>query len=254
MEDSQDFDLIVGIHSIVAALKNPNRRHYRLVADEDSLAEIKKLTSSIEVEVSLFSSHKVQEEAKVLYKKQKREYQRVPSNCFLQTSPLEITKIADFYSQIKPGVRILALDQISDVHNAGAILRSAAFFNVDFVLVPPKNSFGLTSSFYRIASGATEYVRLVEVPKLSRVITKLNELGCETIALSEHASEGVDEVIKTLADKPVALVLGKEDTGISHAVMRVCRYQLALESQGEIKSLNVSIASALAMQKCFAKS
>ena len=253
MSGDTEFDLIVGMHSIVAALKNPDRRHYKLVGDEDSLSEIKKLTDLSDIKIEQYSSHKVQEEAKVLFKAQGREYHRVPGNCFLQTSSLGILSPNEFYSQVKSETRILALDQISDVHNAGAILRTAAFFNIDFVLVPPKNSFGLTSSFYRIASGATEYVKLVEISKLSRAISKLNELGCLTIALSEHASDDLDQAIDKSSDKAIALVLGKEDSGISNAVMRVCQHKLSLESQGEIKSLNVSIASALAMQKCFAQ-
>lgn len=252
MPSSPDFDLIVGLHSIEAALKNPKRRHYKLVGDEDSLSELKKRLSLDDFAVELYSSHKVQEEAKVLYKKLKKDYVRVPSNCFLQTSALEMINLPEFYSQVKPGMKALALDQISDVHNAGAILRTAAFFGVDFILVPPKNSFGLTPSFYRIASGATEFVKLVEVSKLSRVVTKLNEMDCKTIALSEHASEGIDGVVESLAESPCLLVLGKEDTGISNAVMRACQHRMSLESQGQIKSLNVSIASALAMQKCFA--
>ena len=92
----------------------------------------------------------------------------------------------------------------------------------------------------------------MEISKLSRAISKLNELECLTIALSEHASDDLDQAIDKNSGKAIVLVLGKEDTGISHAVMRVCQHKLSLESQGEIKSLNVSIASALAMQKCFA--
>lgn len=253
MKTEAEFDLVVGVHSIVAALNNDNRRHYRLVAEEETLGEIKKLTNTEDVKCEVYSAHKVQEEAKVLYKELGLEYYRVPANCFLQTSKLDILNLNQFYSEFTSTTRILALDQISDVHNAGAILRTAAFFNVDYVLIPPRNSFGLTPSFYRIASGASEFVKLVETPKLSRAISKLNEMGCLTIALSEHASAGLDEALGHGDDKACALVLGKEDTGISHAVMRVCQHQLSLISQGKIKSLNVSIASALAMQKCFAQ-
>ncbi len=247
-----EFDLVVGLHSIKCALQNKSRNFYKLVGTEESLADLKQEIKSSQVEVQMVSSHKAQEEAKVYFKKRGLEYHRVPGNCFLVCSALEVLDVAKLYAEVKPGLRILALDQISDVHNAGAILRTASFYNIDFVIIPQRNSFGLTPSFFRIASGATEYVKLVETTKLTRTLTKLKELGCSTIALSEHAEGDLESVLSDVS-RSLVLVLGKEDTGISNAVLRVCDHKMSLESQGSIKSLNVSIASAIAMEKCFRK-
>ena len=237
-----EFDLIIGLHSIKCALQNKSRNFYKLVGTEESLADLKQEIKASQVEVQMVSSHKAQEEAKAYFKKRGLDYHRVPGNCFLVCSALEVLDVAKLYAEIKPGLRILALDQISDVHNAGAILRTASFYNIDFK----------SSSFFRIASGATEYVKLVETTKLTRTLTKLKELGCSTIALSEHA-EGDLEAALNDSSRSLVLVLGKEDTGISNAVLRVCDHKMSLESQGSIKSLNVSIASAIAMEKCFRK-
>lgn len=246
----EDFDLIVGQHSILEALQNAKRRHYLLVGTEESLALIPKNLRPAQTKT--YSKHKVQEESKTYFKQLDLEYQRVPTNLFLVSSPLESTPLPEFYAEVesRQSLRVLALDQISDVHNAGAIVRTAVFYNVDYIIIPGRKSFGLTPSFFRIASGATEHVKLVEANKLSKTITKVKELGATAIALSEHAEGDLSSVLSD-KQKNLVLVLGKEDTGISHAVMRVCDYKLALEPQGQIKSLNVSIASAVAMEKCF---
>lgn len=246
----ENFDLIVGQHSILEALQNSDRNHYLLVGTDESLELIpKKLRPS---NTKIYSKHKVQEESKTYFKQLELEYQRVPSNLFLVSSSLESTPLPEFYQAVESqtSLRILALDQISDVHNAGAIVRTAAFYNVDYIIVPNRKSFGLTPSFFRIASGATEHVKLVEANKLSKTLSKLKELGATTIALSEHAQGDLDSVLADFK-RNLVLVLGKEDTGISNAVMRVCELKLALAPQGNIKSLNVSIASAVAMEKCF---
>lgn len=248
----ENFDLIIGIHSIACALKNPNRSFYRLVGTEDAIDELKKLVDVAKVDVDIYSSHKVQEEAKKYFKDLNLEYQRVPSGVFLVASELKTVDVKDFYSALSSGsgIKILCLDQITDVHNAAAILRTANFYGVNFVVIPDKRSFGFTPSFFRIASGATEYVNLIRVTKLPRTIAKIQELGVCCIALSEHAKGTFS---KENEIKNTCLILGREDVGISNAVLRLVENHMALESMGETKSLNVSIAAAVSMEKCFGK-
>ncbi|MBD66806.1 MAG: hypothetical protein CME62_16505 [Halobacteriovoraceae bacterium] len=251
----EDFNLIVGIHSIICALKNPKRNIYHLYATEDALEEIKKDVQLSSDKIKLCSSHKIQEEAKSYFKKLKLEYQRVPSGAFLVCSELELYSVNQLYDAVaeKDSLKILCLDQISDVHNAGAILRTANFYGVDFVVVPDKKSFGLTPSFFRIASGAAEYVPLVSSSKLTKVIAKLKSLNVFCVALSEHANSDFQQLIEATGPSKVCLVLGKEDTGISNAVLRLIDHHVSLESKGETQSLNVSAAAAISMEKCFGK-
>jgi 23S rRNA (guanosine2251-2'-O)-methyltransferase len=118
------------------------------------------------------------------------------------------------------------------------------------VLIPSSKSFGLTPSFYRIASGATEYVNLIRVNSLSRAVGQLNDAGFLTVGLSEHSSENLTQADLRAQDK-ICLLLGAEETGLSHAVARLVQKNMSLPSQGEIKSLNVASAAAIAMEKCF---
>jgi len=247
------FDLIFGIHSIAAALQNPERELIELVCSEEGLAELSKKhriqKQNIKCEIRLVSSHEIQEQAARWCKQLGVEYFRVPSQIMLRTEPLKTYTIQDLLHD-QP-TRILALDQISDVHNGAAILRSASFYGVDAVIIPQERSFGLTPSFYRIASGATEGVKLYRSSSLSRAVTQLNDQGYMTIGLSEHAEKKLET--EDLKRQNLCLVLGAEETGLSNAVLRVVQRTLSLESQGMIKSLNVSAAAAIAMEKCFAK-
>lgn len=247
-----EFDLVFGLHSIAAALKNPSRSHIKLVATDEGLQELQKkhriIPKNYNVKTDILSSHALQEQAKKLCAQLDLEFTRVPSGIFLQTSPIQTYSLQDYLK--RPEARLIALDQITDVHNGAAILRSACFYGVNAVLVPSEKSFGLTPSFYRIASGAVEYVDLIRVNSLSRAVTQMNENGYLTVGLSEHSSENlVPQDLRT--KKKICLLLGAEETGLSNAVARLVQKNLSLPSQGEIKSLNVSSAAAIAMEKCF---
>jgi 23S rRNA (guanosine2251-2'-O)-methyltransferase len=247
-----EFDLIFGLHSIAAALTNPRRVHQKLVATDEGLMELQRKhrinPKSLNVKIEILSSHALQEAAKKMCMHLELEFYRVPSGIFLQTSPLETYAIGDFLNN--PEARLLALDQITDVHNGAAILRSACFYGTTGVLIPSEKSFGLTPSFYRIASGAVEYVSLIRVNSLSRAVGQMNDAGFLTVGLSEHSSENLTQT-ELRAQKKICLLLGAEETGLSHAVARLVQKNLSLPSQGEIKSLNVSSAAAIAMEKCF---
>lgn len=247
-----DFELIFGLHSIAAALTNPRRQHTRLVATDEGLMELQRKHNinpkKLNVKIEILSSHSLQEEAKQLCFYMDVEFFRVPGQIFLETSLLETYEIQEFLKA--PEMRLLALDQITDVHNGAAILRTACFYGINGVLIPSSKSFGLTPSFYRIASGATEYVNLIRVNSLSRAVGQLNEAGFLTVGLSEHSSEnlGQDEL---RSQKKICLLLGAEETGLSNAVARLVQKNLSLPSRGEIKSLNVASAAAISMEKVF---
>ncbi|MFP5384964.1 MAG: TrmH family RNA methyltransferase [Bacteriovoracia bacterium] len=247
-----EFDLIFGLHSIAAALQNPRRVHQKLVATDEGLVELQRKhkinPKNLNVKIEIVSSHSLQEQAKKLCMHMDLDFTRVPSGIYLQTSPLETYTIQDFLKN--PEARLLALDQITDVHNGAAILRSACFYGVHGVLVPSEKSFGLTPSFYRIASGAVEHVSLIRVNSLSRAVGQMNEAGFLTVGLSEHSTENLTQD-ELRAQKKICLLLGAEETGLSNAVARLVQKNLSLPSQGEIKSLNVSSAAAIAMEKCF---
>lgn len=254
-------DLIIGMHSIAAVLQNENRSDLELYctdeAQEDFFKKYPALKKFEGLQVNLMASHKLQETAKGFYADRKWNYSRVPSNMFLLSNEINILSNDDVLSILDdeetPQLKILCLDQVSDVHNAAAILRTASFYGVEYLVVSQKGSFGLTPSFYRIASGATEHVKIVQVSNLSRFITQILKRNVLCVGLSEHAEKQITEETMANNENSLCLILGAEETGLSNAVMRAIDNTLVLDSQGAIKSLNVSVAAAVAMEKCFSK-
>lgn len=248
-------DLIIGMHSIEAALKNPEREEKMIYATEDGLQEFQKKTGmklkSMGINIKMLKPHDLQEEAKRKFADLDFHYHRILSNLFLTTTALEPKDLKWLYHRLEMGpMRLIALDQVTDVHNAAAILRTAAFYGVHGVLVAMKGSFGEGPTFHRLASGASEFVPLIKCSSLPQALTKLTERNVLCVGLSEHADQ---DTLNTGPNHEGSrcLVLGAEDVGLSHAVQRVIQYHLALKSQGEIRSLNVSVAAALAMEKFF---
>lgn len=248
--------VIIGLHSIAEAIRNPKRELIELVASEDGLKELREKESLhkdelAKLKVSIVHPHKVQELAKSLIEESGFHYSRIPSGCFLITKVLDPVDLAGLYEMIekKPDLRLLALDQVTDAHNGAAILRTASFYGVDAVIFSSKGNFGESPSFTRIASGALESVPLVRCGSLPQALKKIQDRGITLIGLSEHATKAVAEMISLKAR--YCLVLGAEDVGLSNAVKRLVTETFALRPRGQTKSLNVSVAAAVAMEMVF---
>jgi 23S rRNA (guanosine2251-2'-O)-methyltransferase len=139
---------------------------------------------------------------------------------------------------------ILVLDQITDPHNVGAIMRSAAAFAVKAIVTTNRHSPEATGVLAKSASGALELVPLVTVQNLARALTTLNERGFMTVGLD---SEGSDNLAAIALRQPLVLVLGAEGKGLRQLTRETCSHVARLDMPGEIKSLNVSNAAVLAL-------
>jgi 23S rRNA (guanosine2251-2'-O)-methyltransferase len=145
---------------------------------------------------------------------------------------------------LEPEGMILVLDQITDPHNVGAILRSAAAFGVKAIVTTARHSPEATGVLAKSASGALELVPVITVQNLARALTQLDERGFQTVGLD---SAGQDDISTIALRQPLALVLGAEGKGLRQLTRETCSVVARLDMPGEIKSLNVSNAAVLAL-------
>jgi len=139
---------------------------------------------------------------------------------------------------------VLVLDQITDPHNVGAILRSAAAFAVKAIVTTARHSPEATGVLAKSASGALELVPMVTVTNLARALTEMNDQGFLTVGLDSQGAENLGAVALR---QPLALVLGAEGKGLRQLTRDTCGVVARLDMPGEIKSLNVSNAAVLAL-------
>ncbi len=152
--------------------------------------------------------------------------------------PIDISEIAD-----TAGV-VLVLDQVTDPHNVGAILRTAAAFAVDALVTTTRHAPDVSGIVAKAASGGLEAVPIVEVVNLARALETLGDMGYLRIGLD---SDGATDLRDIPATRPMALVLGAEDKGLRRLTRENCDVVARLDMPGTIKSLNVSNACAVAL-------
>ena len=138
---------------------------------------------------------------------------------------------------------VLALDGITDPHNFGAILRSAAAAAVDGVVFPERRSAQINETVIRASAGTAGRVALVRVVNLGRALGQLRESGAWTFGLS--AGEGSRDYLEEPFDRASVLVLGSEGEGLHQKVAEGCDGLLRIPMPGGVESLNVSATAAI---------
>jgi 23S rRNA (guanosine2251-2'-O)-methyltransferase len=165
----------------------------------------------------------------------------VHQGVMLEALPLEPLDLSDIVS--RSGI-VLVLDQITDPHNAGAILRTAAAFGVDAVIVTHRHAPEMAGVVAKAASGGLEHVAIVGVVNLARALERLGDSGYLRLGLG---SEAELNLAQTPLRRPIALVLGGEGKGLRRLSRENCDFLVRLDMPGAIKSLNVSNACAVAL-------
>ncbi len=159
----------------------------------------------------------------------------------LETLPLEPVG----FSGIRPqsGI-VLVLDQITDPHNAGAILRTAAAYGADALIMTERHAPEMAGVAAKAASGGLEHVPIVRVVNLARALEQLGGMGYLRLGLDSEADASLAAIPLR---RPVALVLGGEGKGLRRLSRENCDFLVRLDMPGAIKSLNVSNACAVAL-------
>jgi 23S rRNA (guanosine2251-2'-O)-methyltransferase len=227
--------VIYGHHAVLAALGNPERPCHRLVATTNALERLGGAEARPELRVE---------------SRAPRELDRlVPAGAVhqglvLEAGPLPERSLADLMPPAGAPSLLLALDQIEDPRNLGAILRSAAALGVGGVLLPRHGSAMLAGPCAKAASGALDLVPVAAIANLAQALDRLKEAGHWVIGLDGTA----DQALEALEPYPRrVLVLGAEGRGLRRLTSERCDLLARLTIEPRIESLNVSVAAGIAL-------
>ncbi|MCQ2411833.1 MAG: 23S rRNA (guanosine(2251)-2'-O)-methyltransferase RlmB [Sphaerochaetaceae bacterium] len=153
--------------------------------------------------------------------------------------------ILDFCKGLKDGesALVLALDEITDPHNLGAILRSADQFSAALIIVPERRSASANETVIRISSGAAQYVTMSTVTNLARELDVLKDYGFWVYGADMNGESSYE----TKFSKRTVIVMGSEGSGMRSLVRTKCDHMLSIPMSGHIDSLNVSVAAGILM-------
>lgn len=153
--------------------------------------------------------------------------------------------VLDFCKSLKEGdsALVLALDEITDPHNLGAILRSADQFSASLIIVPERRSASANETVIRISSGAAQYVTMSTVTNLARELDVLKDYGFWVYGADMNGENSYE----TKFSKRSVIVMGSEGSGMRALVRTKCDHMLSIPMTGHIDSLNVSVAAGILM-------
>ncbi|WP_114857568.1 23S rRNA (guanosine(2251)-2'-O)-methyltransferase RlmB [Azospirillum brasilense] len=235
--------LLYGLHPVSAAWLNPERRIHRLIATEAGRA-------ALEPVLAQAKARGLQRPSPMPADRNDLDRMLPPGavhqGVAVDAAPLEETGIEDLCAEADsdPSALIVVLDQVTDPHNVGAILRSASAFGAKAVVVTERHAPETTGVLAKSASGALESVPLVRVTNLARALADLQQAGFWTVGLAES---GTSTLAQCNLTGRTALVLGAEGAGLRRLTMERCDVIARLPTQGPVGSLNVSNAAAVAL-------
>ena len=223
--------ILYGWHTVAAALANPQRQIRKLWLTENAARRLADDNIKIPVTPEIVRPTMID---------QRLGPDAVHQGLLAEADPLPSP---DIDALAQEGI-VLVLDQITDPHNVGAIMRSAAAFAVKAIVTTARHSPEATGVLAKSASGALELVPLVTVQNLARALTQMNDQGFMTVGLDSAGGENLGAIA---LQQPLALVLGAEGKGLRQLTRETCSVVARLDMPGEIKSLNVSNAAVLAL-------
>ena len=223
---------LYGIHTVRAALDNPRRKIGRMLATRNAMERL-----------GLSDPAALPFKAELV---EPRDIDRITGSdavhqgVMIEARPLQ-PKALD---ALGDAPLVIVLDQVTDPHNVGAIMRSAVAFGAGALVTTSRHSPAESGVLAKAASGALEHIDLIEVKNLADALEKLHAAGYESIGLD---SEGPLELEKSFSGEKIALVLGAEGKGLRQKTRETVTALARLDMPGEIRSLNVSNAAAVSL-------
>jgi 23S rRNA (guanosine2251-2'-O)-methyltransferase len=228
-------NFIIGVNAVIERLKNHDAPVYRLYLDPRKkgkrIDDILNRARSRGVEI-------IRDAAPAQLNDQKHQ------GVVLEVPAILTGSIEDVLATRSSPSTVLILDSITDPHNMGACIRTAAATGADAVIVPKYSSAGITPVVTKASAGALEHISLIEVPNLVRTAELLKEKGYWIVGTSADSEMLYDDLDSTL---DLAVIIGSEGRGMRKKVAEACDFNVRIPLAGGVESLNASVATAIVL-------
>jgi 23S rRNA (guanosine2251-2'-O)-methyltransferase len=169
----------------------------------------------------------------------------------LVIKPFNYTEFDKLISNAKKPMMLIGLDGITDPHNLGAVVRSAAAFGADGVVIPERRNASMTGSAWKASAGAAARMPISQVTNLVRTIEDAKKAGCFVIGLDAEGDATLAKM--NLATESIFIIVGSEGKGLSRLVRDKCDLVVSIPMQSTVESLNASVATAIVMYQVAAE-
>jgi 23S rRNA (guanosine2251-2'-O)-methyltransferase len=223
---------LYGLHTVRAALDNPSRKIRRMLVTRNALERLEIADmAALPFKAELVEPRDIDKVT---------GSDAVHQGVLIEALPLKPKPL----SALGETSLVVVLDQVTDPHNVGAVLRSAVAFGAGALITTARHSPTESGVLAKAASGALEHIDLIEVKNLAAALDELHAAGFQTLGLD---SDGSAELESSFGGKRVALVLGAEGKGLRQKTRETVTTLARLDMPGAIRSLNVSNAAAVAL-------
>jgi len=229
---------LFGLHAVRDALMNPAREKLRLVVTKNAHDKLADAIEIAGIEPEMADPRKFTAPL---------DPGSVHQGAALEVKPLNWGKLADVCIGGMGLPTVVLLDQVTDPHNVGAVLRSAEVFGALAVIATARHAAPETGALAKTASGALERQPYLRVRNLAEAMEELRAMGYVLLGLAGEADDPLETRLAAASDRPVALVLGAEGPGLRQKTREICDALVKIPFVGEFGSLNVSNAAAVAL-------
>jgi len=229
---------LFGLHAVRDALINPRRERLRLVVTKNAAAKLAEAIAAAAIAPEIADPRKFPVPLAP---------DSVHQGAALEVKPLSWGSLPEICAGGAGAPLVVLLDQVTDPHNAGAVLRSAEVFGARAVIAPRNHSAPETGALAKTASGALERQPYLRVRNLGDTMQELKRMGYVLLGLDGEAKMTLAEGLARAGGRPIGLVLGAEGPGLRERTRATCDRLVRVPAAGVFGSLNVSNAAAVAL-------
>ena len=232
--------LVAGKHAVTEALKNPKRKVLKVFLTEDSKKNLNKKNQDQQLLKNIKILYKTKKELDRLCSKEQISHQGL----IAEIEHLEEISLKDYleFSEKKKNVTFVALEEVTDPRNIGSIIRNAASFNIDGLIVKERTFPSESKLLYKSASGCIEHINIFEV---SNINTTLKYLKTKNFWICGFDKNGDKDFTKYDWNENTVLLFGSEGYGLKHQTLKNSDFLLKININKKIDSLNISNSTAV---------